>query len=699
MSISFGCIGNMEQVNAEQPTTPTFTLENLNLTYVPAFAQDNLEKNGFVVTPGFSEEMADVYKDCKKKNTPMFVTTDAVLHTTHIFFDYVLRILEIEKLYGAISDLTANMLVESIRQYESATNPEVKQAARLNIGFFSVPKKILDPDYEVLYDLETIVAKEITNIKDHDGIKFRELLTYVENPSESETPYAFADYTQFLPRGHYTRNKTFEDYFRVMMWYGQMDFKLKPGKSEPALTHGRKMTLQALLISDALMKNEKARNLWKQVYEPTVFFVGKSDDLTVDDYINLINATYAEEGSVDRYGNDKKLASFIESAMELRPPKIVSGISYVEEGEFADIIKGFRFMGQRFIPDSYMFQELVFGVKDGEIILRYTGEGEPFTMESVPIYGKVRAFPRGLDVCAVLSSERALEILERDGDTDYTHFDSQMNKLKKEFGSVTVEEWQQNLYWRWLHSLMPLFSDTRKKDVPEFMRTTAWLDKELQTAQGSWAELRHDTILYAKQSYTRMALTALQPQIVMTHGYVEPYPEIYERLEDMMKALETNLSTLNLDIPEVSSKLSAFQELLDSLTSISEKELNREGLTEEDYELIWNFGGTLESLTIFPADLMNKITSGTDTRMDAIADVHTDPNTKQVLEVGVGSPFNIFVIVNDQKGKRLCQGAVFSYYEFKQPMSDRLTDEKWQQMQQAKKRPDQPDFVDTFTAR
>jgi hypothetical protein len=97
--------------------------------------------------------------------------------------------------------------------------------------------------------------------------------------------------------------------------------------------------------------------------------------------------------------------------------------------------------------------------------------------------------------------------------------------------------------------------------------------------------------------------------------------------------------------------------------------------------------------------MLDKITSGTDEKMDIVADVHTDPNTQRVLEEGVGAPFNIDVIVDDAKGYRLCRGGVFSYYEFKHPMDDRLTDEKWQQMARDGQRPAQPAWVASFTAR
>lgn len=116
-------------------------------------------------------------------------------------------------------------------------------------------------------------------------------------------------------------------------------------------------------------------------------------------------------------------------------------------------------------------------------------------------------------------------------------------------------------------------------------------------------------------------------------------------------------------------------------------------MTKEEYELIWNIGSILASLKRFPDNIMKKITSGTDERMDIIADVHTDLNTKKVLEEGVGSPFNIYVIIKDVKGYRLCHGSVFSYYEFKHPMHDRLTDEKWQEMGEKNKRPDKPEWI------
>ncbi|MEA3454077.1 MAG: DUF3160 domain-containing protein [Candidatus Caldatribacteriota bacterium] len=670
-------------------------ISNIRQFHLSGKSIELLKENGFVVTPAYYKEISDIYLECKDTNQPIFITTDTVLHTGHIFFDYLLRILEVEKLYDSAVEITDRMLELSIKQYNEASSEEVKKAAKLNIGFFAVAKRQFDTKYQAGYELDELVEQECENIKNHKGLEFRELLTYVKTPSIYQTPYAYEDYSQYIPRGHYTRNEKLESYFKAMMWYSRIDFKLRPALEEPAITYGKKMTLQAILMVDALLRDENVFKLWKMIYEPTVYFVGKTDDLYVDDYIKLIKEIFPFNESVDKYNRQEKLAEFIDRAIQLRVPKILSGLAFVEDGDFRVLTQGFRFMGQRFIPDSYMFQELVFGVKDEKVIMQYTGDKKPFTMEIIPNFGPVRAFPRGLDICAVLGSKRALEILEVEGDTEYTEYYNQLNNLKEEFSLKTVEEWKQNLYWRWLYALLPLLEEKEDTNLPCFMQSPAWVDKELQSVLSSWTELRHDTILYAKQSYT-MAGKGMPPEPKLTYGYVEPYPEVYARLEEMMRDLRNNLTVLDLDIEGIPEKIKEFEKLLDKLKIISEKEINNMSLDDKEYELIWNIGSKLASLKEFPPQILEKITSDTDEKMEIVADVHTDVNTGQVLEEGVGSPFYIYVIIDNDRGIRICRGAVFSYYEFKHPMKDRLTDEKWQKMGEKRERPNQPDWVKTF---
>jgi len=138
------------------------------------------------------------------------------------------------------------------------------------------------------------------------------------------------------------------------------------------------------------------------------------------------------------------------------------------------------------------------------------------------------------------------------------------------------------------------------------------------------------------------------------------------------------------------------EQLLLSLKTISEKELHGAALSDDEYTLIRNVGATLEELvTSYSEEVKGQITSETDQKMALVADVHTDSNTGQVLEEGVGDAFPIYVVVLVDGQQQLALGGVFSYYEFKWPMSDRLTDEKWQGMSD---RPGWPAWTGSFIA-
>jgi hypothetical protein len=130
---------------AVEKNNAPFTFSGLGGIEKVALSEDvkkSLQQNGFVISPGYEDEIFDIYTEAKERNQSVFVTTDAVLHTAHIFFDYLSRILEIEKLYGLTNELTDKMLVLSIKQYNEAEDKEVKEAARLNIGFLPSPKTV-----------------------------------------------------------------------------------------------------------------------------------------------------------------------------------------------------------------------------------------------------------------------------------------------------------------------------------------------------------------------------------------------------------------------------------------------------------------------------------------------------------------------------------------------------------------------------
>jgi hypothetical protein len=328
-------------------------------------------------------------------------------------------------------------------------------------------------------------------------------------------------------------------------------------------------------------------------------------------------------------------------------------------------------MGQRFIPDSYVFSNMV-GAYTGS----YAGKKDtPFTLV-ISEAGPIRGFPRGLDTMALLGSKRAVYWLDKLNDSSYENYSAQYGEINSEFSNFSAADWNRNLYWSWLYSLQPLLKEYGN-GYPTFMQTDAWQDKEMNTALASWTELRHDTILYAKQSYTAKVTSALIPtQEKPAVGYVEPVPDFYARLLALTNMTNQGLDEMDVLDPVSKARIKNLEEILSRLQSISEKELENKELTEEDSEFIKNFGEQLDG-TVADVDEKAKKTT-------IVADVHTDSNTGTVLEEGVGNVNMLVVAYKLPDGKILIgAGPVMSHYEFKQPMQDRLTDEKWREMLEA----------------
>ncbi|MFA5033272.1 MAG: DUF3160 domain-containing protein [bacterium] len=624
-----------------------------------------LDSSGFVIVPSSERNIYDIYEHCKKANQPVVVTTDIIFHTTHLAYDYSLRTAEITSLLPKLDTLTLGMLNANLNQLKQAKNEIMKSALSDNVAFFGVAAKLLEleiPD-NIPDEVKEKINSELKLIKEHRGIRESPIFGYKE------------DYTQYVPRGHYTRNYKFENYFKTMMWYGRIGFYLKPHPSmypddmliDP-VKEGIKLTRSAILITKTIKASSNLTRLWKEIYKPTISFVGKADDLTIEDYSKLIKDVNIPQ--------DKSILLFIAKANKLASPKIVS---IVTESDDSLELKNFRLMGQRFIFDTYAFQNLVYPK-----VCKYLPNKQkkatdtilPFTAEKTPV-GITRCFPRGLDLMSVFGSKTAASIIYNSGDANYENYKEQSVKMKNYFDYLSVPEWKSNLYSQWLYSIRLLLND-KHSNCPSFMLSNEWELKELNSVLGSWAELKHDAILYAKESYTLMT-TSMPRTPEFTKGWVEPYPEVYKELSDMI----TKLSTITDYPTKIKNKLTNYADILTQLSEISEKELTGKPLTKKESDLIWNIGSTLKGMTIFPDEIMKQITSGTDDEMAIIADVHTDPNSRQVLEEAVGYANTIYVRLPasapDKADESTLMGGVFSYYEFKAPMDGRYTDEKWQQ--------------------
>ncbi|MCK4787687.1 MAG: DUF3160 domain-containing protein [Desulfobacteraceae bacterium] len=684
--------------------------EALDFWFPMSSMAPGIEQHGFAVLEGYEypcvggcppddidEGFTTIYEQLRRMHMYLFITSDTLLHIYHVQFDETLKEVEENEFIPDINDLTKALLSRAVSQYNNFGG-DLQDAAKRNVAYLAVANKLIDPSASVPAFVDSIVASELAKIDAHAGFDCSDLFLYME------------DYSQYVPRGHYTRSEDLKRYFRTLMWYGRMAFLLKGAEDvsceicqfiecEALVTpyDAKIQTMQAILLATSIEEVDVAgrtgREIWDRMYAITSFYVGLADDLTPYEYIEVINRLFCGDFNLSELEDEDTFFELKAELSLLRSPEIYGGTGNIVlwppyTAEDLDNLlgktKGMRFMGQRFIPDSYMFQHLVFPE-----VTYYTGDWDPvpFTLAATGDGSVSRGYPRGLDVMAILGSTQAEAILAAEGDTDYVNYALKYNELKDQFDAFDVNDWNRNLYWGWLYSLRSLV-DEFGEGYPNFMRTDAWEKKELNAALASWTELRHDTILYAKQSYTPIGKGGVPPPPDAT-GYVEPVPEFYRRLLALSNMTQQGLSDFNALSPQAEQRLESFKNILSRLAEIADKELLNQDLSSGDFEYIGNFAETLEE-TITGVD-------GTGISTVLVADVHTHSYEERVVEEGVGYVDLITVACQLPSGSIiLTVGPVLSYYEFKHPMSDRLTDEAWRQLLDSPQKPDRPEWFQPF---
>jgi len=644
-------------------------------------AQDALlAQNGFVVVPSEWLEFFLLYENARYEEIPVFVTTDSVYHVYHLIFDKMLRDLEREHFEPDIRALTTACLRAAQDLHVELQGTDLEDDARNVVAYFAVADALINPEAVSPPEVAELVEQELALIEAHAGLMaspiFGQACPKACDPCDPmpppgclDQPCMCEDYSQYVPRGHYTRSEQLERYFRAMMWYGRINMRLqKPDETRMAL-------LITYILRNTAVDGQPAADVWARVYDPTVFIVGKADDLGFHEYGALWDAVFGLDAPASAIADESKFAAFVEAARQLPPPQINSMWVYIWEDK-EQVTQGFRFMGQRFVLDAYIFDEM--------------------TWREVGTVDNPRMLPLALDVMAALGSEEAYNILDQVGETAYANYPEQMTKLRGEISALELDSWTQNLYWNWLYTLHPLL-EPKGSQYPAFMQTLAWTHKDLHAALGSWTELKHDTILYAKQA---MAELGGGPPPEPPHGWVEPNPEAYARLLALTRMTRDGLERRGLLTENTGVNLMRLDDLLSFLLDVAQRELAGQPLTDDDYERIKFYGGELEAMTLAAADQEGEGSPffEEDDQAALVADVFTDP-TGQVLEEAIGRIFEIYVIVPDGVGgTHIAKGGVFSYYEFPWPIGDRLTDEAWRAMLQAGDAPEQPWWTASFVS-
>jgi len=623
------------------------------------------------------------YADYERQpENSVFITSDFLTHTYHKLIDEEFSYIEETVFYPTLSSLSKSLLEQSASAYAKVTDQQQKDSYERLSAYFLVTSSILEnaaTDYNTLKsknflsdtssDTKAAILTMAESLAGQKGVSNnakniarQEIELILDAKTMSASPLMgkyqaemSEDYTQFGPRSHYTQNVILRNYFRAMMFYGRMNFLLK----SPELTR------DAANITNLLTAEELKQ--WESIYQPTAFFVGQADDLSIYEYNQAVTKTGLTASTV----NDSAISKLQNELVSYKNPQIMSSVivgdsvTSATKEDLQNTTKGFRFMGQRFTPDAFIFSTLTQGDEKADV---KTGQRLP-------------SMPTALMVSTLMGSQESAKLLQTWIKDNASGSDKviadRMVTLQDYFNNTTQPQWTQNIYWSWLYTIKSLFNTASTEGYPMFVKNENWLKKNLQTFLGSWTELKHDTLLYAKQSYAEKGGGGGDnpAPLPVPKGYVEPNVDFYDRLISLVNLSKDGLDKFGIMPSTFVSRYETFLNALKFYRQIAVAELQNQKISDEDFEKLRLSAGNLDSILQAPD---SQVQQEKNARSALIADVHTDVVTGQILYEADGIPNYIYVAVKDANGTRLTKGLVYSYYEFTGPVGKRYTDQVWQ---------------------
>lgn len=658
----------MGEYQQRAPLTFANTLYADSIQYYYNLSEDEmklLEEHSFMVTDRVRyDSFGNAFYMIFKRDLPVYLSSDAVLHALHMSYSSILKHLE----SNAIRPELAGML-KSMHAYQATLEQTYGDMAGMKKSlkdvdlYLTVALKLLNEDVELYYSDNQEKLTDVLEAIESEDMKSMYLFTDVVKRK--------VDFSQFTPRGHYTDSKVLTSYFQAMMWLGRVGFYLTTPNSRAynMLSEaqkqqiGRRQSTDALLIHEALQQDNN-RQVWEEIEQALQFFVGKSD-----------NVNPVQMGELKEAVNIEDAASTTDSLTYLAFRDTLANKPYAGQRILSQLLMNdpadpdkiqppstFRLFGQRFIIDSFITGQVVYDRINSK-----------------------RMLPEAADVFFALGNNYAAPLIEEDLKTH--EYSDKLAAMRYLVDSYESDFWYSSFFNSWLQAIRTLNPVEDPSGRPEFTQTQAWVDKTLTTQMASWAELRHDNLLYAKQSYTGGIICSYP------YSYVEPNPDFFEAVSRLAVNARTEMAELELlDEGYLQNLISYFEdveEISNQLATIAQKEIDLLPLNESEQEFLKSMlfevhmcGRQLDGWYV---DLYYKGETDALEKDMVVADIHTSPTDQAgnmvgwVKHIGTG-PLNLAIISAEHpSGQKISfVGPVMSYFEHVSTNFERLTDEEWQ---------------------
>ncbi len=604
---------------------------------------------------GFGGHYADIFKN----DLPVFFTSDALLDPLYRLYDDALKAVETSGLIPALSTiLTAAMEELGVYKQQYGTNTAWAQNLADAEMYLSVAKALLG-------GTESVAGNPAADT----------LLSLIAN--EKLTGCNFfgnslaIDFSQFKPRGHYECESggscTLSRYFKCMMWLGRADC---------AFNIDSLRQLRDFALIHSCMEKADVLDDLAGINQTISFFVGDVDGFSLEGFSAIQTKNAITIDSIITSDNAaRKLLAAIKSSGGANQLIMSQAMWKGAEATRPELPAIAQVCGQRFILDSYLL---------GRTVEWYVqGRNKPL-LEEVP-------FCLGNNGASAVIASDINKFTASVG--DYKPYHARLGAARVLFEKYPY--WERNLYTLWLDGLRSL-SEPLPGTVPTVMRSRTWQDKQMNTQLASWAQLRHNTLLYAKQSYTG-GIICFYPD-----GYVEPYPEFYRTVGEIAGRIQSMLQNYTGAASSITFNNTTWRMVTDSLASMAELELQGKPLTAAHIAFL-NQMLTVNSTGMCGAPPFNGwytqlFRSWDDCSISrpCIADVHTIPPSEvspadMVLHAATGdASFVIIQAATANDCGTLYAGAVSSFYQHDEQPIKRLADSEWNTLLQGAEKPGVP---------
>src|SRR5262245_37198225 len=571
---------------------------------------------GFVVSERLgSDSFADVFYKVWHNDLPVFISTDAILQAWHRTHDAMLEEIEETYLFNGFEKMLDAMAARVPEAWAQAGNGGLKHSVLDADYFLGVARSLLAgtnaptvrsalrQDARVAATMADIRAGQMKTVGDFFG------------------QCRVVDFSQFKVRGHYTHSERLGRYFQCVMWLGRIDFAVAGGPFErcpgvPTFASPREVG-GAIILWHLLVQSGQLQ-AWQNYDRILQTFVGWTDSMTFPQLGGVLAAA-----GIRSLADVSGLATLQKLQKDILRGDL--GVQNIRSDYFASpfgpeqirLPRSFLVFGQKFVPVSWAFSQTVF-----DSIL-WVQSGKTNKVQ--------RRVPSALDAAfAILKNNQVVpELMARMTNTSAVHslnhaekwrdglpYQHNLAAVRAVMDAQEPQAWDSNLYMGWLAALRELSAPTTGRCYPEAMRTHAWAMKTLNTQLASWTQLRHDTILYAKQSYTG-GLACFYPA-----GFVEPRVAFWQRLRETASRAAELIAGLPYEgrysvvtagpdlrrsgiVPQTNSvpvsvmqsnqvaHLRRFADTLATLQTLATKELAQECFTAEEELFIRNLDRTV----------------------------------------------------------------------------------------------------------